>query len=84
MTPAERQALITAYTAGDTPDPLPMSEPERIHLWRVERLEALGLVPYVAEYLAGNGDEPARIDHHDLARLVRAGCPITTALEVLS
>jgi hypothetical protein len=55
------------------------SDPDawRVHAWRVTQLAALGLARPVAEAVA---DE---IDWHEVAKLVRRGCPAELALAIV-
>jgi hypothetical protein len=48
-----------------------------VHDWRVSRLVRLGLPAPLAEVYA------ARIDWHQLARLVQRGCPPWLALRIV-
>lgn len=50
----------------------------KVHAWRVDQLERLGLPSLLAEAFAG------RVDWHDVAELVGRGCPISLALEIAS
>lgn len=52
------------------------SEPS-VHDWRVFQLRRLGVPGVLAEICA---DE---VDWHQLARLVRSGCPLKLALRIL-
>ena len=49
-----------------------------VHNWRVCQLERLGLPGPLAEVYAD------RIDWHQIARLVRRGCPPRLALRIVS
>jgi hypothetical protein len=48
-----------------------------VHNWRVERLTGLGVPPALAETYAD------RLDWHQVARLVRRGCPPELALRIV-
>jgi hypothetical protein len=48
-----------------------------VHDWRVERLTELGVPPALAEAYAD------RLDWHQVARLVRRGCPPELALRIV-
>jgi hypothetical protein len=48
-----------------------------VHAWRVSRLAGLGLARPVAEAIAD------RVDWHDVARLVRRGCPASLAVRIV-
>jgi hypothetical protein len=52
-------------------------EASSVHAWRVRQLTRLGLAPPVAEAVAD------QVDWHDVARLVRRGCPATLALAIV-
>jgi hypothetical protein len=54
-----------------------IEEQDRVHKWRVARLESLGIPWPVAEATAG------RVDWHQIAALVRRGCPLPLALRIL-
>jgi hypothetical protein len=49
----------------------------QVHAWRAEKLRELGLPGLVAEIFAD------RVDWHDIAALVRRGCPTGLALEIV-
>jgi len=55
------------------------SDPEagRVHAWRVAQLIRLGLARQVAEAVAD------RIDWHEVAKLVRLGCPAALAVTII-
>jgi hypothetical protein len=52
-------------------------EETAVHAWRVSQLTRLGLSASVADTVADN------VDWHDLARLVRLGCPASLAVAIL-
>ena len=52
-------------------------EEQLIHEWRTEQLELLGLSRIVAEAFA------SQVDWHEVANLVKRGCPADLALEIL-
>ena len=54
-----------------------MAEEQRIHEWRTEKLENLGIPAWLADIVAD------RIDWHDLAALVARGCPPRLALDIV-
>lgn len=67
-------------------EPMTRSEPEianrldedrRIHAWRTERLQQLGLPAALAGAFAG------LVDWHELATIVERGCPPMLALEIV-
>jgi hypothetical protein len=51
-------------------------EERRVHEWRVDQLRRLGVARSLAEGFAG------AVDWHDVAALVRRGCPPVLALEI--
>ena len=64
-----------------TPDPSPAHEAVNdekllVHNWRVARLTGLGIPGPLAEVDAD------RLDWHQVARLVRLGCPPRLALRI--
>ncbi|HEU4864659.1 MAG TPA: hypothetical protein VFT76_00300 [Actinomycetota bacterium] len=52
-------------------------EEQLIHDWRTEQLELLGLSRIVAEAFA------SQVDWHEVANLVKRGCPADLALEII-
>jgi hypothetical protein len=52
-------------------------EGDAVHAWRVSRLTSLGLAWPVADAAAD------RVDWHEVARLVRRGCPASLALAII-
>ena len=50
---------------------------DAVHAWRVGRLTALGVTRLVAETIAD------RVDWHEVARLVRRGCPASLAVQIV-
>jgi hypothetical protein len=48
-----------------------------VHAWRVSRLTGLGVAWQVAEAVAD------RVDWHEVARLVRLGCPASLAVAIV-
>jgi hypothetical protein len=58
---------------------LDVSELERIERWRHEELERAGYDPKSAEALATNHD----IDLHEAVDLLRTGCSVDLALQIL-
>jgi hypothetical protein len=52
-------------------------ESQVVHAWRVDRLSDLGVAEPVAEVVAD------RVDWHEVARLVRAGCPASLAVAIV-
>lgn len=55
------------------------ADPEicRVHAWRVTQLARLGLARPVAEAVAD------RVDWHEVAKLVRRGCPADLAVTII-
>ena len=53
------------------------SERQLVHAWRVSRLTRFGIPGPVAEAYAD------RLDWHQIARLVRRGCPPLLALRIV-
>jgi hypothetical protein len=74
---AERDEYMRRPTAvveqEDDPDP----DACRVHAWRVTQLARLGLARPVAEAVA---DE---VDWHEVAKLVRRGCPAELAVAII-
>jgi hypothetical protein len=52
-------------------------EDELVRAWREEQLLRLGLLPVLAAMFADH------VDWHDIASLVRRGCPPMLALEIV-
>lgn len=52
-------------------------EASSIHTWRVNRLAGLGLAVPVAEAIAD------QVDWHEVARLVKLGCPASLAVAIV-
>jgi len=48
-----------------------------VHAWRVAQLIRLGLARQVAEAVAD------KVDWHDVAKLVRHGCPAALAVTII-
>jgi hypothetical protein len=53
------------------------NEDELVRAWREEQLRALGLLPALARAFADH------VDWHELATLVKRGCPPGLALEIV-
>jgi hypothetical protein len=53
------------------------AEEDRVHEWRVMQLNRLGLAWPVADAVAD------RVDWHEVAKLVRRGCPALLAVAIL-
>jgi hypothetical protein len=52
-------------------------ESDAVHAWRVRRLISLGVAGAAAEAAAD------RVDWHEVAKLVKRGCPAPLALAIL-
>ena len=52
------------------------SEQFRVYVWRIEQLGNLGVSPLIADAFA------SFVDWHDVAYLVRKGCPPGLALDI--
>ena len=52
-------------------------ESDAVHAWRVGRLTSLGVAWAAAEAAAD------RVDWHEVAKLVKRGCPATLALAIV-
>ena len=52
-------------------------EDRRVRAWNEEQLRQLGLLPVLARAFADH------VDWHDIAALVRRGCPPMLALEIV-
>lgn len=57
---------------------VPASDAEKVYAWKVEQLSRLGYPPARAAVLADRG-----IDVHQLARLIRHGCPPDLAVKIV-
>jgi len=64
----------TPAVAADTPAD---KEAAKVHAWRVRRLIELGLAWQAAEAAADS------VDWHEVARLVKRGCPAPLAVVIL-
>lgn len=61
-------------------EPLEDTEEWRIEVWRYDRLISLGVSPVYAGALAADHD---LLSWHDVEKLIRDGCPLATALEIV-
>jgi hypothetical protein len=52
-------------------------ESDAVHAWRVSRLINLGVAWAAAEAVAD------RVDWHEVAKLVKRGCPVSLALAIV-
>jgi hypothetical protein len=66
----KRTQMVTGLTALDR-------EIRLVHNWRVDRLTGLGIPWPAAE------TDADRVDWHEIARLVRRGCPPMLALRIV-
>lgn len=68
---------MSSYTAVGVPREDIDQEAGAVHAWRVSQLVRLGLAWDVAEAIAD------RVDWHDVAKLVRRGCPAALAVKIV-
>jgi len=68
---------MNSRTAAATLKPHADEKPDEVHAWRVSQLIRIGLASPVAEVVAD------RVDWHDVARLVRRGCPASLAVTII-
>jgi hypothetical protein len=68
---------MKSSTAATAPVDSPDTEAVVVHAWRVSQLTRLGLAGPVAEAVAD------KIDWHEVARLVRSGCPASLAVAIV-
>jgi hypothetical protein len=68
---------MRAFPAAAAPHENIDREASSVHAWRVRQLTRLGLALPVAEAVAD------KVDWHDVARLVRRGCPARLALAIV-
>ena len=68
------QELDSGSDLADAPN---SDEDEMVRAWREEQLRRLGLLPVLARTFADH------VDWHDIASLVRRGCPPVLALEIV-
>jgi hypothetical protein len=61
----------------DLDDAASCDEDQLVRAWREEQLSRLGLLPVLARTFADH------VDWHDIASLVRRGCPPVLALEIV-
>jgi hypothetical protein len=64
-------------TAVEAPSGAPDTESVVVHAWRVSQLTRLGVAWPVAEAVAD------KIDWHEVATLVRLGCPASLAVTIV-
>ncbi len=68
------QKLDPGFDLGAAPG---SDEDQMVRAWREEQLRRLGLLPVLARIFADH------VDWHDIASLVRRGCPPVLALEIV-
>lgn len=68
---------MSSYTTVAEPAREEDAEAQIVHAWRVSQLIRLGLAWQVAEAIADD------IDWHDVAKLVRRGCPASLAVAII-
>jgi hypothetical protein len=68
---------MSTFTAQTVPHGQADQEASAVHAWRVAQLARLGLARSVAEGVAD------KVDWHEVARLVRRGCPAPLALAIV-
>lgn len=68
---------MSSYTVTEPPLQENAAESGIVHAWRVSQLIRLGLAGPVAEAVAD------KIDWHDVANLVRRGCPAALAIAIV-
>jgi hypothetical protein len=64
-------------SGSDLADAPSRDEDQLVRAWREEQLRRLGLLPVLAQAFADH------VDWHDIATLVRRGCPPMLALEIV-
>jgi hypothetical protein len=68
---------MSSYTVTEPPFQERAAESGIVHAWRVSQLIRLGLTWPVADAVAD------KIDWHDVAKLVRRGCPAALAVAIV-
>ncbi len=68
---------MTSHTAVQPPAGHVGEEASAVHAWRVDQLTRLGLAWPVAEVVADT------VDWHEVAKLVRLGCPPSLAVTIV-
>jgi hypothetical protein len=68
---------MRAFPAAVAPHENIDREASAVHAWRVRQLTRLGLARPVAESVAD------KVDWHDVAKLVRRGCPASLAVAIV-
>ena len=69
---------MSRRTAAPAPSPRTAAEPDAVHAWKVSQLVRLGLAWLVADAVADH------LDWHEVARLVRLGCPASLAVAIIA
>jgi hypothetical protein len=64
-------------TAAPALSPDTAAESDTVHAWRVSQLARLGLAWLVADAIAD------KVDWHEVAKLVRRGCPASLAVTIV-
>lgn len=68
---------MRTYPAAAAPHEDIGEEVAAVHEWRVRQLTRLGLAQPAADVVAD------QVDWHDVARLVRRGCPVSLAVAIV-
>lgn len=68
---------MSSATAVSAPQLSSDLDASRVHAWRVTQLARLGLAGPIAEAVADN------VDLHEVAALVRRGCPARLAVKII-
>jgi hypothetical protein len=69
---------MSRHTAAPAPSRCTAAESDVVHAWRVRQLVRLGLALLVADAVADH------VDWHDVAKLVRLGCPASLAVAIIA
>jgi hypothetical protein len=64
--------------AAPAPSPSKPGESDVVHAWKVTQLVRLGLAWLVADAVADH------LDWHEVAKLVRRGCPASLAVAIIA
>ena len=68
---------MTVSPTAIAPERASRDESAAVHAWRVSRLTMLGLPLDIADSVAD------QVDWHEVARLIRSGCPAALALQIV-
>lgn len=68
---------MSRNTAAPALSPKTAAKPDVVHAWRVSQLVRLGLAMPVADAIADH------VDWHEVAKLVRRGCPASLAVAII-